>query len=75
MEQFEKTLKTKRNISKEHGDYILIKELYHCSPKDLDECDENILNLHYSMLMKEREREFIEMKRQEQKSKNSTLNK
>lgn len=69
--QFCRTLRTWKNISKEHRDYILMKEIYHCSPSELDKQDENILNLHYTMLMKEREREHIENERAKQKAKHS----
>ena len=26
-------------MTKEHRDYVLMKELYHCTPKELDEQD------------------------------------
>jgi len=68
-----RTLKSWKNISKEHRDYILIKELYHCTQSDLDKESESVLQLHYTMLMKERERELIEQKRAEQKAKIQAL--
>nr|DAS81085.1 MAG TPA: hypothetical protein [Bacteriophage sp.] len=61
-------MRTKSNVSKEHRDYILIKELYHCTPKELEEVDEHILQLHYSMLMIERQEEYLENKRNEQRN-------
>lgn len=67
--QFCRTLRTWKDISKYHRDYILMKELYHCTPSELDEQDENLLNLNYLMLMKEREWEKIESERAKQKSK------
>ena len=75
LEQFSKTLRTWHNVSKEHRDYILIKELYHCTQSELDEQDENILNLHYEMLMREREREHIENERAKQKAKSNSNHK
>lgn len=56
-------------MTKEHRDYLLIKELYHCSPKELDDVDDSLLDLHFSFLMAEREHEFIESKRNEQRAK------
>lgn len=69
--QFIRTLKTWNHISKEHRDYVLIKELYHCTPSELDKQDEHRLQLHYTMLMEERKWEFIENERAKQRSKNS----
>lgn len=60
-------------MTKEHRDYVLIKELYHCSPSELDKQDEFILDLHFKMLQKEREHEYIEQKRAEQKAKMKAL--
>lgn len=56
-------------MSKYHRDYILIKELYHCSPYELDKVEERRLDLDYSFLMEERHHEYIEQKRAEQKAK------
>jgi hypothetical protein len=60
-------------MTKEHRDFVLIKELYHCTPKELDEQDESVLQLHFTMLQKEREHEYIEQKRAEQKAKMKAL--
>lgn len=46
-----------------------MKEIYHCTPKEIEEQDEWILQLHFEMLQKEREHEYIEKKRAEQKAK------
>lgn len=67
LEQFEKTLRSWRWLTKEHRDYILIKELYHCKPSDLDNEEESVLNLHFQMIQEERKREHIQQKRAEQK--------
>lgn len=75
LEQFRKTLKTKHNVSKEHRDFILMKEIYHCTPSELEKQDEHVLSMHYAMIMIEREEEFIEMKRKEQKAKVSNSKK
>lgn len=60
-------------MTKEHRDFVLIKELYHCTPKELDEQDESVLQLQFTMLQKEREHEYIEQKRAEQKAKMKAL--
>lgn len=69
VKQFEKTLRTWNNLSKYHRDYILMKEVYHCSPHELDKVEEWRLNLDYSFLMSERKHEMLEQKRAEQKAK------
>lgn len=60
-------------MTKEHRDYVLIKELYHCTPKELDEQDESVLQLHFKMLQEEKKNEYIEQKRAEQKAKMKAL--
>lgn len=60
-------------MTKEHRDFVLIKELYHCTPKELDEQDESVLQLQFTMLQKEREHEYIEQKRAEQRAKMKSL--
>jgi hypothetical protein len=51
----------------------LIKELYHCTPKDLEDQEERMLQLHFEMLQEERKNEYIEQKRAEQKAKMKAL--
>jgi hypothetical protein len=46
-----------------------MKEVYHCSPAELDNVEEWRLNLDYDFLMAERHHELIERKREEQKAK------
>ena len=46
-----------------------MKEVYHCSPVELERVPEWELNLHFAFLMAEREHEYIEHKRSEQKAK------
>lgn len=60
-------------MTKEHRDYVLIKELYHCKPSDLENEEERILQLHFNMLQEERKNEYIEQKRAEQKAKMQAL--
>lgn len=60
-------------MTKEHRDYVLIKELYHCKPSDLDEQEERVLQLHFRMLQEEKRHEYIEQKRAEQKAKMKVL--
>lgn len=54
-----------------------MKEIYHCTPSELDKQDERILNMHYEFLMKERQHEHIENERAKQRAeqKNSHLKK
>lgn len=54
-----------------------MKEIYHCTPSELDKEDERILNMHYEFIMKERQHEYIESQRAKQKAeaKNSPLKK
>lgn len=44
-----------------------MKEIYHCSPKELDDIPERELNMHFAFLMAEREHDYLESKRAEQK--------
>jgi hypothetical protein len=60
-------------MTKEHRDFVLIKELYHCTQKELDEQDESVLQLHFNMLQEEKKYEYIEQKRAEQKAKMKSL--
>ena len=60
-------------MTKEHRDYVLIKELYHCTPNELDDQEERMLQLHFDMLQEERRNEYIEQKRAEQKAKMKAL--
>ena len=60
-------------MTKEHRDYVLIKELYHCTQKELDEQDESVLQLHFKMLQEERKNDYLEQKRAEQKAKMKAL--
>lgn len=49
-------------------DFILMKEVYHCTPSELDEQSEYRLNLDFQILMLERKKAFIDSKRQTQKA-------
>ena len=60
-------------MTKEHRDFVLIKELYHCTQKELDEQDESVLQLHFRMLQEEKKNEYLEQKRAEQKAKMKSL--
>jgi len=48
-----------------------MKEIYHCTPTELDKQEERILNMHYDFLMAERKHEYIESQRAKQKAENS----
>ena len=43
-----------------------MKEIYHCTPLELDEQDEQRLNLHFEILMLEKREEYLNNKRQQQ---------
>lgn len=58
-------------LTQEYRDYILKKEVYHCTQKELEEQDEYYLNLDFTILMKERKFKNKEAKRAEQKAKMS----
>ena len=60
-------------MTKEHRDYVLMKEIYHCTPSELDKQEERLLQLHFDMLQEERRHEYLEQKRAEQKSKMQSL--
>ncbi len=68
IKKFTHSIRSWGEITKEHRDYILIKELYHCSPLELDNVEERVLDLHYSMLMEERKREHIQNERAKQRA-------
>lgn len=75
LNQFIRTLHSWKWLTKEHRDYILIKELYHCKPSDLDNESEHILDLHFAMIQEERKREHIQSERMKQKTRVSSHNK
>lgn len=60
-------------MTKEHRDYVLMKEIYHCTPSDLDKQEERLLQLHFEMLQEEKKHEYLEQKRAEQKAKMQSL--
>lgn len=60
-------------MTKEHRDFVLIKELYHCTMSELEKQDEWVLQMHFKMLQEERKHEYIEQKRAEQKAKMKAL--
>jgi hypothetical protein len=55
------------SVPTEYMDYLLIKELYHCKPTDLDNENEDILRLHFEIMMLERKKDFLDTKRRNQK--------
>jgi len=68
MRRIKKCINSWWEASKEYVEYLLIKELYHCTPSELDMQDTAITDLHFKILMLERKKEYIDSKRQEQKS-------
>lgn len=67
-EILEKFVLTNRHwwaMSKEHRDYILCKEVYHCTPWDIDNQDEFVLQLHWDFYMAEKEEDYYKAKREE----------
>jgi len=55
-------------IPDEYMEYLLIKELYHCTPSQLDKQSYEKTKLHFNILMLERKKEYLDSKRAEQKS-------
>ena len=55
-------------ISLEHRDYILIKELYHCTPSEIDNEEDRLLDLHFEFLMLERKNEKVLQEKEKQKA-------
>lgn len=53
-------------LTQEYRDYILKKEIYHCTQTELEKQDEYVLNLDFAILMEERRFEHKQQKRQEQ---------
>lgn len=70
LREFKKSMKSWWQITREHRDYILMKEIYHCSPSELDNQDEFVLQLHFEFYMAEREEEYYQSKRNEMRSSN-----
>jgi hypothetical protein len=52
-----------------------MKEIYHCTPTELDKQDEKILNMHFEFLMAERKHDFIESQRAKQKAEQNSHSK
>lgn len=73
IDQFRLSLQSKSNVSKEHRDFILIRDLYHCSPSELEQQEEAILDLHYKMLIEEWYAQKREEKLNNQKNKVKAL--
>lgn len=45
-----------------------MKEIYHCTPTELEKQDDHLLNLHFQFLQEERKREHIQNERAKQKA-------
>ena len=68
LKKFKKVIRSWWTIDKEHRDYILCKEVYHCTPKQIDEVEEVVLQLHFDFYNSEKREEYLNTKRAEQKS-------
>lgn len=66
LKKFQKVIKSWWQITKEHRDYILCKKVYRCSPKDIDEVEESILQLHYDFYNSEKKEEYLVNQREKQ---------
>lgn len=53
----------------EYADYLLVKELYHCTPSELDEQDSFITDLHIEFMGLEAKEQKLQEKRAEQSQK------
>lgn len=68
LKKYQSLLKSWGILDKEHRDYILCKEIYHCTPEQLDNVDEYTLQLHFAFYNAEKKEEDLQRKRAEQKS-------
>ena len=66
--QFKKLINNGGQVDKEHRDYILCKEVYHCSPFFLENVEERLLDLHFDFYSLEKEKQRLDAKRQEQQA-------
>lgn len=66
LSKFKKAINKWWFITEEHRDYILCKEIYKCSPKDIEDVPARILDLHYKFHQLEIKEEFIKSKREQQ---------
>lgn len=58
-----------KTFPSEYIDYLLIKELYHCTPSELEEQDEIILQMHAEFMRAELKQQMFDQKRAEQQAK------
>lgn len=56
-------------MPQEWTDYLLIKELYHCTPAELDAQEDSIAEMHLGFLGAQRSSENIEHRREKQRAK------
>lgn len=57
-------------VSQEYSDYVIMTKLWRCPPSVFDEQDEYMINLHKTIFNLEKKNEYIQWKRQEQRSRN-----
>lgn len=62
-------------VPAEYVDFLLIRELYHCTPSELDQQDEYITSLHVDFMNIEAEGNKLKNKRAEQQAKLKRLGK
>jgi len=53
----------------EYIDFLMISELYHCTPEELDRQDSSIISQHLAFMRIRGEEQRKEMKRAEQRAK------
>lgn len=58
-----------KEAPQEYVDYVLIKNLYHCTPEELDKQDDFITSLHVDFMGLEAKEEALQAKRAEQAAK------
>lgn len=69
IQKIKNNIKNGGAVVDEYRDYILIKELYHCKPSELDSEDDRVLDLHFQIMQMEKKEEYLKIKRAQQKSK------
>lgn len=62
-------------VPAEYVDFLLIRDLYHCTPSELDQQDEYITSLHIDFMNIKAEEGKLNAKRAEQRAKLKRLGK
>lgn len=69
MDKIKKDIANGGRVTQEYSDFIIMTKLWQCPPSVFDEQDEYMINLHKAIYNLEKKNEYIQYKRNEQKSK------